>query len=125
MNIVFSGDEENTLIMIRNGTVSAGALSSEDYDQLSPELQSEFVILAETITVPRKFASIRQGFDPVLLKQLHQVLLAISDEDRTRMLSENGWSWKFIPLDEQSQVGIRNITEMIKHTESYKDELSR
>jgi phosphonate transport system substrate-binding protein len=45
----FSGDEENTISLIRNGVVNAGAISVLDYESLPPEIREELVILAKSV----------------------------------------------------------------------------
>ncbi len=112
----FSGDEENTLSMLRQGIVGAGALSSLDWEQLPIEVKSEFVVLATSPRVPRKLLSIRSDFDPALRTQLVDALLAINDEERQVMFDASGWSWQFMPLDEQSEAGISITRLMIEMT---------
>ena len=114
----FSGDEENTFALIREGEALAGALSSQDYQQLPDEAKREFVILARSALVPRKLASVRDGFDPSLLERLIEALLAIDEEDREHMMRENGWNWEFARLDDQSRSGVALIEEMIDATAS-------
>lgn len=109
----FSGDEENTIAMIRNGKVAAGAISSTDYKHLPDALKQEFMILAKTRLVPRKLATMRNGFDPELKLKVIDILLSITDEDRKKMVSESGWNWEFIALDEESHEGILAIDQMI------------
>ena len=109
----FSGDEENTLAMIRKGGIPAGALSSEDYDQLPGQVKDEIVVLATSIAVPRKLVSVRSGLDESLSAQVIEILLAIDDADRKKMASNNSWNWEFVDLDEQSHAGILAVNEMI------------
>ncbi|MBL4681714.1 MAG: phosphate/phosphite/phosphonate ABC transporter substrate-binding protein [Pseudomonadales bacterium] len=109
----FSGDEENTIAMIRNRKVAAGAVSSTDYEHLPNALKQEFVILAKTRHIPRKMATMRNGFDPELKLKIINILLSITDEDRRKMVSESGWNWEFITLDKESHAGMLAIDKMI------------
>jgi len=109
----FSGDEENTIAMIRNDKVAAGAISSTDYEHLPELLKKELIVVAKTRAVPRKLATLRKDFDPTLKQELIKILLTITDEDRKRMLLESGWNWEFVALDAQSQSGILAMDKMI------------
>ncbi len=117
IGFMYSSDEENTLSMLRKGTVLAGALSSQDYAQLPDQVMKEFVVLAESPAVPRKLASFREGMDVAFCQRLIEILLAIDDTDRQKMTRNNGWNWEFARLDEQSHKGIESIREMITQLE--------
>jgi phosphonate transport system substrate-binding protein len=117
MGYVYSGDEENTLSMIRKAVVPAGALSSQDFSQLPVEVMDEFVVLARSEKVPRKLASFREGLDESLVSELIEIMVAIDDADRLKMARNNGWNWQFEKLDEQSHKGIQVVREMIGHLE--------
>lgn len=117
IGFMYSSDEENTLSMLRKGTVLAGALSSQDYSQLPVEVMKEFVLLAKSPAVPRKLASFREGMDEAFSHQLTRIMLAIDDADRQKMTRNNGWNWEFTRLDEQSMDGIAMIREMITQLE--------
>ena len=112
----FSGDEENTVAMIRNGAVPAGTLSSEDYDDLPRQVRDELRVLARTEEVPRKIASIRSDLDPALVGQVREILLAITEDDRERMIEETpgrGWRWEFESIQPATEAGIERVQTMI------------
>ena len=109
----YSGDDENTLLMIRKGIIAAGALSSSDFEDLPTEVKQELRILATSKSVPRKMATLRSGFDKQLGEKLIAILLSINDVDRKKMLENEGWEWKFATLDKESYSGIATINEMI------------
>ncbi|MDA0978470.1 MAG: PhnD/SsuA/transferrin family substrate-binding protein, partial [Proteobacteria bacterium] len=109
----FSGDEENTLAMLRDGLVVAGAISSQDYEQLPAEVQNEFRVIARSRAVPRKLASIRDGFDAKLLDRLTRILIDIDDHDRATMVNAGGWNWEFVELDQRSLDDLAEIGEMM------------
>jgi len=110
---IFSGDEENTLLLIRKDLVAAGVLSSHDYQQLSEQTKNDIVVIAETQEIPRKFAAIRSGVDEALQEKIIHILLSINDSDRINMGKANSWKWRFVPLDEQSRTGIKAIENMM------------
>ena len=108
----FSGDEENTLALLRKGIVIAGAIASPDFESLHEEVKEEFIVLSKSREVPRKLVSFRQGFDKELEQQLIERLIELDDSDRDTMIKANGWNWKFETLDDQSQSGV-SATEMM------------
>lgn len=114
----FSGDEENTLAMIRKGIIVAGALSSQDYEQLPQEVVHELTVLQKSPEVPRKLVSVRAGFDEELESRVIDVLLAIDNDDRQAMVNKHGWPWRFAELDDRSHAGIEAVEEMIRLTDS-------
>lgn len=114
IGFLFSGDEENTLSMLRQGKVAAGALSGADWENLPDVVKKQFRIFAQSPSVPRKLLSVRKGFDADLKARVRESFLAITDQQREEMVSSTGWSWEFIPLDEQSHEGISLAEEMIR-----------
>ncbi len=112
----FSGDEENSLSMLQQGVIDAGAMSGLDWSRLPEEIKNEFVVITTTVSVPRKMLSVRRGFDAELIEPLSQALFKITDEQRSQMFADTGWSWAFMPLDEQSRVGIERTRRMISMT---------
>ncbi len=112
----YTGDEENTLAMVRKQLVPAGALSSEDYDQLPDDVKNDIRVIATSDEVPRKLLSIRKDLDPALVEDIRKALLSINDEDRKQMIARKSWNWEFLPLDEQSERGLSAIREMITVT---------
>lgn len=112
----FSGDEENSLSMLQQGVIDAGAMSGLDWSRLPEEIKNEFVVITTTVSVPRKMLSVRSGFDAELIEPLSEALFKITDEQRRQMFADTGWSWAFLPLDEQSRVGIERTRRMISMT---------
>lgn len=112
----FPGDEENSLSMLQQGVIDAGAMSGLDWARLPDEIRNEFVVLVTTDSVPRKMLAVRQGFDRSLLEPLRQALLSITDEQRRNMVRKTGWSWEFMDLDAQSMEGIARTRQMIEST---------
>lgn len=112
----FSGDEENSLSMLQQGVIDAGAMSGLDWSRLPEEIRNEFIVIATTDSVPRKMLSVRKGFDAELIEPLSQALFNITDEQRSQMFADTGWSWAFVPLDEQSRSGIERTRRMISMT---------
>lgn len=112
----FTGDEENTLAMLRKHLVPAGVLSSMDYELLPNEIKQELSVLAETVEVPRKLAVLRVGIDREIRDELIAILVGISDKDRAAMVANNSWNWQFFRLDQRSLDGVESLRAMIART---------
>ena len=113
IGVIFSGDEENTLALLRKEIVVAGGISSTDFESLAPSIKEELRIIAETHSLPRKLVSLRPGFDELPRPDLIKLLLAIDDADRKQMAAANGWNWEFEELGAEVQSGIDAASAMI------------
>lgn len=114
----FSGDEENTLALLRKGMVIAGAIASSDFESLHQDVKDEFNVLVKSRDVPRKLISIRQDFNVELQRRLIDLLIALDDSDRDAMMMANGWNWNFEVLDDHSQSGVAATELMLSQLEA-------
>ena len=102
----FSGDEENTIDMLRTGSVGVGAISSQDLADLPDELKSQLRIVARTDSLPRQLVSVRPGLDPDLVIRLRGLLLGLTDADREALagaVEGGGWTWIFEDLSDEAR----------------------
>lgn len=113
VGFVFSGDEENTLALLRKNIVAAGAISSHDFESLDPVVQDELTILADTARAPRKLVSLRSGYDEMPREELLQLLLQIDEADQAYMQAR-GWNWDFESLDASITADLKAIEEMMR-----------
>ena len=74
---VFTGAEENIIAWVLHGKTAAGALSTNDYEELPPEEQNQLAILAQTVAIPRHIALARPGMDKALQTRLVELLLGM------------------------------------------------
>lgn len=112
VGFIFSGDEENTLALMRKRLVAAGAISSNDFESLAPVVQDELDVLAVTQRAPRKLVSLRPGFDTLPRENLLQLLLQIDEIDQAYMQAR-GWNWDFETLDTSLVADMNTIEEMM------------
>ncbi len=112
VGFIFSGDEENTLALLRKRIVAAGAISSPDFESLDPVVRDELHVLAVTQRAPRKLVSLRPGFDTLPRRDLLQLLLQIDEVDRAYMQAR-GWDWDFETLDTSLVADMNTIEEMM------------
>lgn len=112
----FSGDEENTIDMLRTGRVVAGAISSQDLDALPGELQRQVRILARTQAIPRQLVSVRPGLDPGLVRAVRDILLGLTEEDREGLAAAvqgGGWTWVFEDLSDETVQQLEGFGETV------------
>ncbi len=112
VGFIFSGDEENTLALMRKRVVAAGAISSNDFESLDPVVRDELDVLAVTQRAPRKLVSLRPGFDTLPRDDLLQLLLQIDEIDQAYMQAR-GWNWDFETLDTSLVADMNTIEEMM------------
>jgi len=80
---VFSRGETNTIYMVANGEVAAGAVDDQKYQAAARNLDS-LKILHETASFPRQIVSHRADFPVKLLTKIKSVLLNMTQTDEGR-----------------------------------------
>ena len=118
----FSGDEENTLSMIRNDVIGAGAVSVLDYEILPPEIREELVVLARSLEVPRKLTSVSSAMSEELAARITEILLAITEADLERMAQDQGqyvtpWKWHFRASNQDTDIEIAKFESLMNLVE--------
>jgi phosphonate transport system substrate-binding protein len=109
----FSGDEENTVDMLRTGRVAVGAISNQDLDELPDELRQQLRVIDRTEELPRQLVSIRPGLDPGLAGGIRDLLLGLTDADREALAEAvpgGGWTWAFEDLPDESRERLEGFT---------------
>ena len=85
---VFSGDDENTVFLVLDGRVDAGALSEEDLLENAGSRADELVTVARSIDVPRHGVVARTDLDPALVEALTAVLTGLHETAEGREVLE-------------------------------------
>jgi len=107
------GSEENITNWVLLRRVVAGALSSNDLDELDEKRRAAIAILAETETVPRHLLSVRKDWDPALVNRLREVLLSIHEDDEGRkVLRKADKTTKFDLLPGGEEMMYHKIREL-------------
>lgn len=92
---VFSRGDTNTIYMVANGEVAAGAVDDQNYRALEKNLDS-LKILHETPSFPRQIVSHRADFPVKLLTKIKNVLLNMTrTEEGRKVLREFDNTTKF------------------------------
>ena len=110
----FSGDEENTIELLLNGTAAIGVVSNQDFRELPEETRDRLTIIGSTDPVPRQLVAVRPGIDPDLTDSVQRILLELTDQDRERMAAADaprGWTWRFAPLSPSAQDVLADIEQ--------------
>ena len=88
VGFVFSGDDENTVFLLLDGRVAAGALSAEDLPENAGSRVGELVTIGRSIDVPRHGVVARTDLDPALTQALTEVLSGLHETAEGREVLE-------------------------------------
>lgn len=107
---LFSGDDENTVFLVLDGRVAAGALSGEDLEENAGSRADELVTVMRTVDVPRHGVVTRADLDPALATALTTVLGALHETaDGQSVLEEFDGTERF---DELTMDGLADVLEL-------------
>jgi phosphonate transport system substrate-binding protein len=85
---LFTGDDENTVFLVLDGRVDAGALSGEDLGEAAGSRADDLVVVTRTIDVPRHGVVGRTQLDPALATELTAVLGTLHETAEGRSVLE-------------------------------------
>lgn len=108
IGFLLSRDEENTVEMVINGSVPAGAVSNQILDDLPAELREQLRVLDRTIAVPRRIVLLRRDLDPALDAAIRAALLDLDEED-----NRGGWTWSFEPLEASHLAALEQLEPLM------------
>ncbi len=115
---LFSRDEENTFELVTQDRVVAGAVSNQDYDDLTTELKQKIQHFDRSITVPRQLVSARAGLSTSLQDEVIRLLKALDKTPEGRELLDGLKKTKtFDSLDEDSRAALKKLGEYISLVE--------
>ncbi|MEX5720468.1 phosphate/phosphite/phosphonate ABC transporter substrate-binding protein [Geodermatophilus maliterrae] len=111
---VYSGDDENTVFLVLDGRVAAGALSEEDLAENAGSRADELVTVARSIEVPRHGVVARAGMDPELLQAVTGVLAALDETAEGReVLEEFDSTAQFDALTPEALAPVLQLREAL------------
>lgn len=108
----FSGDEENTIELVLNGSARLGVISNQDFRELPDQMRKRLKIIGKTESVPRQLVAVRQGLDPVFRDAVRDSLLSLTDAQRAALAAQDapfGWTWKFSDLSDQAEQTLARL----------------
>ena len=114
---VFSRDEENTFEMVMQATVAGGAVSSDDYEELSAGMKDRIIAFDWTITVPRQLVSVRPALDRRIVDKIRELLITLDQTEQGRQILEglkNTKKFDVLPADAEAALeGTRRLMELV------------
>lgn len=112
---VFSRDDENTLVWVSRGKVAAGATNNAAFERLTRDRPDEFVILVQTVSVPRQVVCHRADLDPALVAALKDLLLKMANSETGRKaLAEFEKTTKFDEFPRGADAALAPIRDFEK-----------
>ncbi len=115
---VFSSNDMNTIQWVIRNKVTAGVVSSQNFQNIPSETRSQLTILAETEIVPRQIIMARPGMQADLLKAIKTKFIEINQtEDGKRALESLGKTTQFdeFPGKEMTLARMQELYKLIKH----------
>ncbi len=106
--------DENTILWVLKGKVSAGAMDSQTYAELSQKQGDSLKVIAKTPAVPRHMVSARPGLPVDLLARVKEILMQMDQLDEGRKtLQQFDRTAKFDELTEQNTVLMQKMRKLI------------
>jgi len=116
---VFSRDDENTLFWVERGKVAAGAANRREFERLTRDRPGDFVVLLETVRVPRQVVCRRRDLEPAVASALEQTLLEMSRSQRgARVLAEFEATDRFDRFPGGADRTLEPVRRLAKHLDS-------
>lgn len=107
--------DENTMLWVVQGRVSAGAMDSQTYAQLSVKHGNNLTVIAKTPSVPRHVVSARAGLPQTLLARVTEILMRMDQsEDGKKALEQFEKTAKFDELSQQNPAFVKKIEKLIE-----------
>jgi phosphonate transport system substrate-binding protein len=108
---VFSNDEENTLVWILRGRVSAGAIGTHEFARYRQAERDQLRVVYESAPVPRQLVSVPKHSSTALTERIRSLLIELENSTAGRnLMAKVGGTTRFddIPVDaEKSLAPIR------------------
>ncbi|MFQ5780018.1 MAG: phosphate/phosphite/phosphonate ABC transporter substrate-binding protein [Nitrospiria bacterium] len=111
---VFSRDDENTIVWVLRGKVSAGALDNRNYLKDAKGSLNHLKIIHETYSIPRHIVSYRADLPPKLVARIKEILLGMDQsEEGRKALKAFERTTKFDEIPEQSLAPLLRSQDFI------------
>lgn len=118
IEVMFSGDEENTVALVESGRAAAGAIASTDFADLPVDRASKLRVLDRTANVPRSLVLARPGIEARLRAEISAVLLSLDPAEvaaeAARAGDLNPWTWHFEAPPGSDDPGLKILREALR-----------
>jgi phosphonate transport system substrate-binding protein len=109
---VFSSDDETTIQWVISGRVAAGVVDNIAFEEIPEESRQHFVILAETVDVPRNMMVVQPNIAPELLEAINEVLINMDEDEDAQEVLEAFNTTQFDAFPEGPDAAIEPLWEM-------------
>ncbi len=111
---VFTGDDENTMVWVLRGKISAGAMDNQTYLRRGGRDVESLKILYKSSSMPRHIVSHRADLDPALLARIKQLLIRMDQsEEGRKALQDFEKTTKFDELSEELMAPLLKLQPFV------------
>ncbi len=112
---IFAETDKNTVNLVLQNKVAAGAFSNDDYASVNEANKAALSILGESDSVPRHLVSVRKDLPEPVVKRLKEVLLNMDqNEEGQKILRQTDATTKFDPLPGGEEAVRRKLVELYR-----------
>ncbi len=115
VGLFLAGSEQNEFEAVTSGLLPAAATSNQELDALPQQLRDQLVALDRTVAVPRALVAVRQGLDGPLEQRLEDLLLGLTDVERTALQNQDGpmaWTWRFDRVTPEAEATLARLADL-------------
>jgi len=111
----FTGDDENTMLWVLRGKVSAGVLDNQAYAQLAGENLYQLHIIHRSFSIPRQLVSYRANLPSRLVAKIKDILIGMEQSaEGNKSLHDFERTTKFDEIPAPLMVPIRRSWKLIE-----------
>jgi len=112
---VFSLDDENTVVQVLRGKVSAGATDDQTYERETQRYPNGFKVIYTTAFFPRHLVSCRADLSPRLASKIKQILLGMNQLPEGRnVLKQFEETTKFDEVPAESITQLKQTRKFVE-----------
>jgi len=111
----FFADEENTITLLLDGLVDAGAFSSRELEEIPTTLRKQLEVLYRSAEVPRQLFSASPLLEPSRLEAVHRILVELNGV--TLGDERLPWEWSFSELSDADVESLALVAELARDLE--------
>jgi phosphonate transport system substrate-binding protein len=111
----FTGDEENTMVWVLRGKVSAGVLDNQAYAKLAKDNLDQLRIIYRTFSIPRHLVSHRASLPPRVVTRIKEILIRMDQSaEGNKWLHDFEQTTKFDEIPVPLMAPIRRSWKLIE-----------
>ena len=111
----FTGDDQNTMLWVLKGKVSAGALDDQSFVKESGAELDKLLVVYRSFSIPRHIVSHRGDLSPRLVARIKEILLKMDQsEEGKKALHEFETTTKFDEIPSSAITSIRQGWKLVE-----------